>query len=383
MKIKKEKKVIFFVKNFTFGGVEKVLITSVNALSSAGWKVTIVWTGHVEEDGMKKEILPVVKQLYASKLWHIPDFIRQWKRLPKFLCKIFYKAEVMMNKYLPYRIPDFSTYRYVIDFRNGSSLLYRLPLMPQQKRIVWMHGSFENFFRKDKFNRHRIFDYDKVVCLTEAFKKRFTEVYPQSAGKIVRIYNPVDLSPSLINVDEQKTCKDYAPYFVHVSRIDVDKDIATVLNAYERFLKQTASDTKLVFIGDGLQLSHFKEKLRQKNLSDKIIFYGRSNNPLTWMKNAKALILSSKAEGLPTVLIEGQICGTLVISSDCREGPAEILQHGKSGLLFPVGDDNALADILADVERGKINPAPYVKNAFAALHRFSLQEFVRKFNQLG
>lgn len=60
-------------------------------------------------------------------------------------------------------------------------------------------------------------------------------------------------------------------------------------------------------------------------------------------KNSKLFVHSSKYEGLPTVLIEAMICNKVVISSNCPTGPKEILQNGKCGVLFPVGDFKALS----------------------------------------
>ena len=55
------------------------------------------------------------------------------------------------------------------------------------------------------------------------------------------------------------------------------------------------------------------------------------------MKKSDALVLSSKFEGLPNVLLEALTLKKLVISSNCPTGPKEILDHGKGGLLFKTG----------------------------------------------
>ncbi len=379
---KNKKKALFFAKNFTFGGVEKVLVTIVNGLISNGWQVSIVWNGYVDKTSMLQMISPRVKQYYALKLWHFPFFSIPCKNMPKFLRNLISKADVILNRYLSSLIPDFGSYDYIIDFRNGSSLLYNLKLEPHQKRFVWMHGAYAGFKRSRKLERHKIFCYDKIICLTEKFKQQFSLDYPSCSDKITCIYNPFITDKPVPDKQEEKECKKYQPYYLHVSRIDVDKDIQTVLAAYKKFLSKSGSNKKLVFIGDGKQYNFFKNQIQEKGYADNIIFYGRSSAPLTWMQHAEALILSSKAEGLPTVLIEGQICGTLVISSDCREGPAEILQNGKSGILFAPGDADALAEILCRIDNGMVDKQAYINNASANIYRFDVKQFIHKFSLL-
>ena len=66
-------------------------------------------------------------------------------------------------------------------------------------------------------------------------------------------------------------------------------------------------------------------------------------NPYPYIKLSDALILSSKYEGLPNVLLEALTLGKPIISSDCPTGPKEILLNGKGGLLYNVGDYNSLS----------------------------------------
>ena len=61
------------------------------------------------------------------------------------------------------------------------------------------------------------------------------------------------------------------------------------------------------------------------------------------MKLSDALILSSRYEGLPNVLLEALTLGKPVISSNCPTGPNEILSYGKGGQLFKIGDYKSLS----------------------------------------
>lgn len=58
------------------------------------------------------------------------------------------------------------------------------------------------------------------------------------------------------------------------------------------------------------------------------------------------LSLSSRWEGLPTVLVEAMACGCPVVATNCPSGPDEILEGGRYGPLVPVAEPQALADAI-------------------------------------
>jgi glycosyltransferase involved in cell wall biosynthesis len=86
-------------------------------------------------------------------------------------------------------------------------------------------------------------------------------------------------------------------------------------------------------------------------LENDVSLPGFVKNPYAYMSRAAAFVLSSRWEGLPTVLIEAIACGCQVVSTDCPNGPSEILAEGKYGRLVPVGDVTALAQADASCSR--------------------------------
>ena len=86
---------------------------------------------------------------------------------------------------------------------------------------------------------------------------------------------------------------------------------------------------------------------------------GFQQNPYNWVQHAKALVLSSDFEGLPTVLIEALAVGTPVVSTNCTFGPSEILTGELSKYLVPVQQSEALANAVKQVLADK----PNVENA--------------------
>ena len=75
---------------------------------------------------------------------------------------------------------------------------------------------------------------------------------------------------------------------------------------------------------------------------DKSLPVTQSKKAYEYIKSSDLLILPSQYEGLPNILIETQVAGTPIISSNCSSGPKEILLNGKLGELFNVGDHKDL-----------------------------------------
>ena len=81
-------------------------------------------------------------------------------------------------------------------------------------------------------------------------------------------------------------------------------------------------------------------------------------------------ILSSKYEGSPNVLLEAIFLKKFVISSNCPTGPKEILDNGKGGELFKVGDYSMLSKKIKFFIKNKKNLNSKKIHAFKRLKRF-------------
>ncbi len=76
-------------------------------------------------------------------------------------------------------------------------------------------------------------------------------------------------------------------------------------------------------------------------------------NPYAYMAKASVFVLSSLWEGLSTVLIESMAVGTPVVSTNCPNGPEEVLDHGKYGELVSVGNTEEMAEAILRVLSGE------------------------------
>lgn len=94
-------------------------------------------------------------------------------------------------------------------------------------------------------------------------------------------------------------------------------------------------DWRLKIAGSGDKgLKYLSELAKEKNILDKIIFTGFTDNISEVMYNSSIFILPSRFEGLPMVLLEAMSQGMACIAYDCVTGPSDIIIDNENGLLI-------------------------------------------------
>ena len=346
------------------GGVEKTAMVLLPELKKQ-YDISLIVESEIKDlyflDFFKEQEIPVYcthnekpKSIFKRKYWKL------WGR----------KSNRNKLKHL------FLNADLIIDYKNlwWSDYLKNI----KTPKISVFHGSFPVF---QKWNTIKKIDsYDKIICLSESFKKDFIQTCPEQSSKIEHIYNPFDFT-TVREKSKDITIKPRHKYFIAIQRLSSEKDVSCIINAFQIFAQKN-KEFYLYIVGDGPD----KSKLEAlANNHPQIIFTGEIANPYGLIKGAEALILSSTkkvGEGLPTTLLEAQALETLAISSDVKSGPAEILMNGKAGLLFPVGDEKSLAQIMSDVVEQKIDTNQHIQTANENLNRFEKEKTIPLFLKL-
>ena len=119
-----------------------------------------------------------------------------------------------------------------------------------------------------------------------------------------------------------------------------------MVKAFEKALEKHPDAIMELYGGKGAdnEIFQVKEWVRSHGLTEKILFMGSSIELEKKLHDASAFVLSSVYEGMPNALMEAMAMGLPCISSDCPPGgPRALIEEGKNGLLFPVGDVDALS----------------------------------------
>ena len=147
-----------------------------------------------------------------------------------------------------------------------------------------------------------------------------------------------------------------APVVLGVGKLMPQKGFDVLLEAFARLRKGRAA--RLVILGEGPERRRLERLARDLGIAGDVALPGFVANPFAWLARCGVFALSSRWEGLPSVLIEALACGCPVVSSDCPSGPSEILGPGRLAPLVPVGDAAALAAALAQRLDAPGDPLP-------------------------
>lgn len=238
-------------------------------------------------------------------------------------------------------------------------------------RIAWWHSSSNKFYNGRYIKN--IKNYNRFVVLTDAFANELCEKYPEIRDRVLRIYNPIDMLAVRAHADAASTPS--GKYFACVSRLVNGKDIETLCRAFDVFMRKNKNpNVDLRILGDGYARARYESFAKTLGAKSHIIFMGNQSNPFGVMRGAIANILSSRGEGFALVLIEAAALGTLNIASDCAYGPREILMNGRAGLLFPVGDADALATHMDDVFNNRVDASKMISCATKNMSRFDIDK---------
>lgn len=128
-----------------------------------------------------------------------------------------------------------------------------------------------------------------------------------------------------------------------VGRLVPQKGFDLLLDAFAR-VAQRIPDWKLVIWGEGPERAALERQRDRLGLADRVSLPGVTEKPGDWVPRTDLFVLSSRFEGWGIVVGEAMGAGLPVVSFDCQWGPAEMIEHDRSGLLVPNGDGAALGE---------------------------------------
>lgn len=324
----KRKKVCIAIHSLAHAGAERVAASWANYLVTQGHDVSVIVYANSDDTYVLNDdvnIVPIssAKEEYFSmsaikKLFCIRKVVK--KERPQILISFLPKMQItMMLATFGMRIKRIETVRNNpwIDKDVG------------KKRFLW-----NLCFHKG----------DRIIVQTNEQSLYFSE---NVRKKCIVISNPI----SKEFYDIQKVYNDdKIKKFVAVARLNTQKNYPMMIQAFSQVV-HTHPEITLDIYGNGTSEA-------QQEMEKLICSLGMENNIhlCGWRKDIASLLpqydaflMSSNYEGMPNALAEAMATGLVCLSTDCRTGPKDMIDHGKCGFLAKTGDADSFAKEIKEI----------------------------------
>lgn len=245
---------------------------------------------------------------------------------------IFIFSFIPLKNLLNKRKPDF----FIIHLLTSLPLVLLIIFNFQSKFILRISGLPKlNFFRKYlwKIAFKKI---HSVTCPTKNTRDLIKSLNIIDPDKIKLLYDPiieVNKYSSRRIIEDKNFTFQKEKYYLAIGRLTRQKNFLFLCNCFKKILLKKP-DEKLLIAGEGEDYNKINKYIKHNKLEKNIFLLGYKKNILTFLKNSKGLILTSLWEDPGFVLIEAAMSKTFVLSSNCFNGPNELIKDDENGILF-------------------------------------------------
>ena len=220
--------------------------------------------------------------------------------------------------------------------------------------------------------------YKKVICISDSTEENLRKSIDCNSDKICTIYNGIDFESydKASPIAKDSITPDInRKVIAMVAGFRYQKDQETLIRA----MSYVPKDVELWLIGDGERRTIIEQCVKEKGLENRVRLLGIRNDIPSILKTVDIVVQSSHWEGFGLAAVEGMAAGKPVVASNVA-GLSQVVSN--AGVLFPLGDDKALADILnkllTDYKYYNTVKGRCVKRA----HKFDISKMVYKYCQV-
>ena len=329
-----KKNILFVVDNLKMGGVTKVLINMLKSLDNSDYNIDLLVLHYYKD--MLIDLPDNIKIIKGSKYFHIVDQNLKNLLINKDIKNIFkkclfsfnIKTNIIKRKIKKDRLKNIKKqYDVEIAFGDGFPYLYT-SYGNSIKKIAWMHSDVavrDYSARYYKSIKNALSKMNLCVAVSDkvaiSYKNRYNIATVEVIPNIIDDYEIIkksNLPPEILFDKNQLN-------FISVGRLDYSKNYLMLLNV-SKHLIDDGYKFKVYIVGDGEENIPLQKAIINLKMEKHFILLGRKDNPYPYVKNSDLFLLSSRYEGLPTVIIEALILHIPCISTEVA-GIGEILNN--------------------------------------------------------
>lgn len=335
----------FLITDITgIGGIERVTVTVANEFIAQGHEVEII-SFFKRYDTLAYTPSNNVKVHFLSS----DDYDLENSTISRI--RLLFKANLLLSKYL--KDKDF-------DYIIAQAFLPAFELWCAgyiKRTIICEHFKYGLYDTAMTGFRNWIYKKAcKVVTLTESDCHQF-----QNAG--IRSVTIPNMNPFQIKANNS-----HGKRIIAIGRLHPQKGFDMLIAAMQKVAHQYPEWVCDIY-GGGEQ-SDFKELIHKMKIDKNVQLKGFCTDIQSELLNSDLFVLSSRYEGLPMVMLEAMSSGVPIVSFDCPEGPAALLEN-EGGLLVPPEKIDKLAESIITMIGNPELRDKYRLNAYRNIEKYS------------
>ncbi|MBQ8576612.1 MAG: glycosyltransferase [Clostridia bacterium] len=335
------KKILFVMSQFNMGGIEKELLCLLNTIDRNKYTADLYLTSR---GGQLESEIPEHVTVHYPQSDVIGCLISLIKK-GKFLAvvkKCYYYLRCKLSKgcekdYWAVKVGARLQERYdcVIAYDGlDMAVIGMAEEIHAGKRLLWEHGPLigvdKDFIKRSKIAAKR---FDKIVCVSEALKREFTDEYQLQDKKACVQYNLINV-PELLKKSEVEIFDMNPPsgkIIVTVGRLHPQKG-QEIIPQITRKLIDAGYDIYWYLVGDGILREKIETSCCEYDVRERVILLGNKNNPFPYIKNCDIYVQTSSWEGWGLTIQEARIlCKPMVVTP--LPVVYEQVTNGENGLI--------------------------------------------------
>lgn len=384
-------KVCFVTSNiFSIGGEQRVVSVIASELQKNGYDVTILCKENstsidynLYNLNKSVKIQFMRKRTFSEKvirainllLIRINNKLGIFKNNPKILEKII--CDKSSKKIIEENVKK-EKYDVVIGVAGYFSLLVASIECNNIKKIGWQHSSFDAYFNNKYryyWNQKELFKklipkLDKYIVLTDYDKKKFDIEWNI---KCTKIYNPKSFSTEKQSNLDRKN-------FLAAGRFIYAKGFDMLIKSFKIFSKEN-KEWNLKIVGDGEERKKLIKLIKENELQERITLYPFTDDIQKYFQTSSALLMPSRWEGMPMIMLESLEMGVPIIAYDIPV-VKEIIKDNKEGYVVEKNNIEKYAETLGKFVKNEENIKRLGKNAKIKSNEFSINVIFEKWKEL-
>ena len=260
-----------------------------------------------------------------------------------------------------------------------------IPKKLRAKHVVSVVNNPEKYSSSNIWMLNHLLPFaDKIVACAEGVNNYIKSNFRVSYEKVLTINNSVDLE---LAKKQSKKSIDHPwfnqrdPLLITVARLAKQKGCDVLIKAFG--VINEILPCNLIIIGDGPERKDLELLAEDLKVKNRIDFLGFCEDSNAYIKNSDIFILSSRWEGMATVIIEAAAVNTPIIATDAPYGSSDLIKDGFTGFLVPVDDYKNLAIKIKKLLDNKSMSKSFIKNAHKMIkHNFDANIMVSKYEKI-